>query len=121
MYPYLTDLSLSGSKLRQSLMGQGVPAQWIDDYTKLTNEVDRYNKRREAQIKIHDDWIKRGASEEVATTLAGRFQTLLGGDPTSKDRPAMKQATAEELEQAKKISTEEMGKVTQGLNLPGMM
>ena len=30
-------------------------------------------------------------------------------------------AANQALEQAKKISTEEMGKVTQGLNLPGMM
>ena len=30
-------------------------------------------------------------------------------------------AVNQALEQAKKISTEEMGKVTQGLNLPGMM
>ena len=30
-------------------------------------------------------------------------------------------AANQALEQAKKISTEEMGKVTQGLNLPGMV
>lgn len=30
-------------------------------------------------------------------------------------------AANQALEQAKKISTEEMGKVTQGLNVPGMM
>lgn len=99
----LTDLTLSGSKLRQSLLSEGVPAQWIDDYTKLTNEVDRYNARLAAQIKIRDDWIKRGVSPEVAATISGRFQTRLGGDPTAITRPPLEQPTAAELAQSKRI------------------
>ena len=42
----LTDSSMSGSKLRQELVQQGVPARMIDDYTWLTNSVDRYNEVR---------------------------------------------------------------------------
>jgi hypothetical protein len=102
----LTDLTLSGSKLRQSLLGQGLPAQWIDDYLKLDNEVDRYNKRLEEQIKIRDDWIKKGVQPEVAATIAGRFQTQLGGDPGSIARGPMRQQTAEEKARMEAIAAQ---------------
>ena len=92
----LTDLTLSGSQLRQQLLSQGVPAQWIDDYTKLTNAVDQYNKVREGQIKIHDDWLKRSGSEQVASTIANRFGKPFGIQDAW-TRPAMEQPTKEEL------------------------
>ena len=99
----LTDLTLSGSKLRQQLLNEGVPPQWIDDYLKLTNQVDRYNKVREAEIQVHDDWKRRTGSEEIASTLAGRIGKRFGVDPTAWTRPAMEQPTAEELAQSKRI------------------
>ena len=100
----LTDLTLSGSQLRQQLLSQGVPAQWIDDYKKLTTEVDRYNKVREAEKTIHDDWLKRTGSEEIASTMAGRFGKQLGVDPTAWTRAPMEQPTREELEQGERIA-----------------
>jgi len=99
----LTDLTLSGSQLRQQLLSQGVPAQWIDDYTKLTNAVDQYNKVREGQIKIHDDWLKRSGSEQVASTIANRFGKPFGIQDAW-TRPAMEQPTKEELDRDKEIA-----------------
>lgn len=102
----LTDLSMSGSKVRQSLLSQGVPAKFIDDYLRLTNTVDRYNKVREGQIKVHDDWLKRTGSEEVAATQAGRFGQQFGVDPTAFTRAPLEQPSAKELEQSKRIAEE---------------
>jgi hypothetical protein len=92
----LTDLTLSGSKLRQQLLSEGVPAKWIDDYLRLTNQVDRYNKVREAEIQVHDDWLRRTGSEEIASTIAGRIGKRLGVDPTAWTRAPMEQPTKEE-------------------------
>jgi hypothetical protein len=100
----LTDLSLSGSKLRQQMLSMGVPPKAIDDYLKLTDAVDRYNKIREYEKQVHDDWLKRTGSEEIASTLAGRVGKMFGGDPTAWTREPMQKPTKEEAEQAAKIA-----------------
>jgi hypothetical protein len=102
MQSALADLSVSGSQLRQQMLGMGIPAQRIDQIVRETDAIKRQNMIRQDQIKIFDDLQKRMGTE-AAREWANRYAKMWGADPTAMDRKPLEAATKEELEALEKI------------------
>ena len=92
----LTDLSMSGSKLRQELVQQGVPARMIDDYTRLTNSVDRYNEVRRWEKTIVDRYTAQG-HPEIGATVAAHLGQKMGVAGDAYLRPEREHQTAAQV------------------------
>ena len=106
MNEVVTDLTLSGSRLRQQMLSQGVSPKAIDDFTKLTDKVDRYNKAREYEQQAHDDWLKRTHGDEaIASTMAARAGRMFGETTgTAYLRDPMEHQTKDEVERDERIA-----------------
>jgi GH24 family phage-related lysozyme (muramidase) len=99
----LTDLSFSGSKIRQQMLSQGVPPKLIDDYLRLTNAVDRYNFVRDKEKEIADTYAAQG-HPEIGATLAKRLGGWFGVAGDAYTRPPMEKPTKEEEEANARIA-----------------
>ena len=106
MNEVVTDLSLSGSRLRQQMLSMGVPPKAIDDFAKLTDEVDRYNKAREYEQQVYDNWMRRThGNTAIAATEASRAGKMFGDiTGTAYTRDPMQKQTEEEKRAAAEIA-----------------
>jgi hypothetical protein len=103
MQATMADLSVSGSQLRQQMIGMGVPPQRIDEIVRETDVIKRRNMVIDDQIKIEADLQKR-MGKEAAAEWTNRYGNWFGVDPGARSRPRQQPQTEEEKKQAEYIA-----------------
>ena len=105
MQETMADLSVSGSQLRQQMIGMGVPPQRIDEIVHETDVIKRRNMVIRDQLIIEQD-LKKRMGPEAAAEWANRYGNWFGVDPGARTRPLQKPLTEEEKKRADEIATQ---------------
>ena len=102
----LVDLSFSGSKLRETLIGQGLSPKWLDEYIAKSGDAIAQQKMAQegAKQQYEYDTKVRRLSPTVAAGNASDFLQSIGQPRDLRDRKLPEPLTKEEQDRADHIA-----------------